>query len=432
MGDVPTPGSTIGELGATMLAGGYAVTDVRRDLNRIAHRSGLNDIAIQVEPDTVLVDDAASGQMQMTLAPERQLTMQQVGALGNLIDALLSRKITLNKGAAELQKIEATPSNKSILLAALGGGLISAAITVLFGSPWWSVAVGFVLGFLIGALLEVVPQGWQTNGTFAFILALLVGMSIWVVATAIGVHSLPTFALCGPLVMLVPGRSVTNAVLEISGGDPISGGGRLMSGLVVWTMLAAGILVAVELTGSKIVSDSLVLKTGTKETQAALGVWAHTPALAAQWVAVLFIAIGFALVYQSTFQMFVSIAITLYFSFAVLHGAETVFSPIVAGGISAALTLFITRIEIGVGAKWPSIVLFSPAFYMLVPGSLGLVTVLSLASQSAPPNAALSVLGSVIALTIGIQVGAMAAEVFQSLLHGLKKRFRTVREGTAQ
>lgn len=52
MGDVPTPGSTIGELGATMLAGGYAVTDVRRDLNRIAHRSGLNDVAIQVEPDT--------------------------------------------------------------------------------------------------------------------------------------------------------------------------------------------------------------------------------------------------------------------------------------------------------------------------------------------------------------------------------------------
>lgn len=426
MADQPTPSETIGEIGAAMLAGGYAVTDVRRDLNRIAHHCNLDDIAVQVEPATVFVDNPASGQMHMTLAPA-QLTMKQLGALGTLINDLISQKTSLSAAASKLKSIEATAAKKSMWLSAFGGGLISGAITVLFASPWWSVAASLVLGFLIGALLELVPQSWQTNGTFAFILALLVGLSLWAVAGVIGVHSLPTFALCGPLVMLVPGRSVTNAVLEISGGDPISGGGRLVSGLMVWTMLAAGILVAVELTGSKIVTDSLVLKTGTIDTQAALGLWAHTPTLAAQWVAVLFIAAGFVLVYQSTFKMFISVTITLYFAFAVLHGAELVLSPMVAGGISAALTLFITRIEIGVGAKWPSIVLFSPAFYMLVPGSLGLVTVLSLASESAPPNAALSVLGSIIALTIGIQVGAMAAEVFQAAFHNLKRRFWAAR-----
>lgn len=418
------PSVTLADLGGTMLACGYAVTDVRVSLNQIAGRSDLSGISVQVEPDTVFVDDAAAGTMRMTIAPEDQFSLEQVGVVATLVSALTKGQATLEDAAARLRDVRASTHTEPWLLASLGGGMICAAITVLFTSPWWSVVVSFTLGLLIGALLQVVPAAWQTNGTFAFILALLTGLAIWGVASLIGVHSLPTFALCGPLVMLVPGRLVTNAVLEISGGDPISGGGRLASGLLVWAMLAAGILVAVQLTGSKFVAGSLILKTGTKETQAALGIWGATPTLATKWVAVFFIAAGFALVYQSTMRMFVAVTITLYFAFAVLHASETVVSPVIAGGVAAALTLFISRIPVGVGARWPSIVLFRPAFYMLVPGSLGLVMVLELASKNSTPNAALSLLGSVMALTIGIQVGAAMAQIVTSVGAHIRARIR--------
>ncbi|MSS83645.1 threonine/serine exporter family protein [Actinomycetaceae bacterium WB03_NA08] len=414
--------AALGRLGGALLAVGYAVTDVRQDLNRIASVSGRSDLAIQVQPNMVFIDDPHLGQTRMTLAPSSAFTLQQIGEVGSLASRTVQGTILLADVPPHLDAIEAKAKRTPLLMAMVGGAMVSGAITVIFASPWWAVVVSAVLGLLIGALLSRVSPAWQTNGMVAFALALAVTLLIWTAATVIGVHDLPTFALCGPLVILVPGMLVTNAVLEISGGDPISGGGRLVSGLLVWAMLAAGILVGVHLVGGRISANSLILNTGTFESQHSLGLWASIPPVWARWIAVFFIAAGFALSYLSTVRMFLAMTLTLYFSYAVLNLVEPAVGSVIAGGISAALTLFISRIAIGVGASWPSIVLFRPAFYMLVPGSLGLVTVLSVASQTAPPNASLSVLAAVISLTIGIQVGAMTAQITQPLIARIKNR----------
>jgi uncharacterized membrane protein YjjB (DUF3815 family) len=61
--------------------------------------------------------------------------------------------------------------------------------------------------------------------------------------------------------------------------------------------------------------------------------------------------------------------------------------------------------------RWPAAVTFRPAFWLLVPGSLGLVAITQATTdgRAGAPELLGSVVATVVAIAVGVQIGAVLA-----------------------
>lgn len=417
----------LGRLGALLLGVGYAVTDVIEALRGIATSADDPGLNVQVQPSMVLLDDPQTGTMRMALTESGLYTLRQTGEAANLVTKARTGRVELSDLSERVEAIIADSRKPPLPLALLGGALLSGAITVIFGSSWWVVVTSSLLGMVVAVLTSRLSNAAQSKGLLPFFAALAVSLAIVGVAALIGAKTVTLFALCGPLVLLVPGAAITNAVLEISGGDPVSGGGRLISGILVWAMLAAGVLVGIRATGARIESGALQMSSVTGVLGVDLGIWDQVPEKWVHWVAVALFGLGFAMLYSAPWVMTAGILVTVTIAYGILSIFTPLLGSIVAGGIAAGVTLFACQIFTRFTNNWPAIAIFRPAFQMMVPGSLGLVTALDVASGEGL-GIGMRVFGAAIALTIGIQVGAACASgLIDRILPILERRMVAVK-----
>jgi uncharacterized membrane protein YjjB (DUF3815 family) len=101
--------------------------------------------------------------------------------------------------------------------------------------------------------------------------------------------------------------------------------------------------------------------------------------------------------------------VVLLATYGVVALAQTVAAGPVASGIAAAVMLPVLRLLEEFRPSWPAAVTFRPAFWLLVPGSLGLVAISQLTSGGQPSGDDLlaGVVATVVAIAIGVQIGAV-------------------------
>ena len=394
----------IGRLGVALLDAGYAVTDVTRVARAVA-RSNAADFTVGALPTGVFVDDG--DRTRVLVSSGTSFTFEQVGLVGKLA-AEAERGIPWTNLQAGLDGLHAMRPRYPLWLSLLGSGLISGGIAVVLGNPWWAVGLDAVLGVLVGGILTFAGTRARIAAVLPFFLALVVALLVGLTATLFGISAVPFFAISAPLVMLIPGAAVTNALIEVSAGDVVSGGGRLVAGLTVWAMLAAGTVAGVGILGGRL--DATLISIGAGSGTAAAAV---DPVLA--WPAVALLAIGVGLFLSATIPVTLVITAVLLLAYAGSVLLSPILGPGVAVGLTAAVLLAGLRIVERLWPSLPSIVTFRPVFWLLVPGSLGLIAVSSLATHSSGSEDLIATTAStVLGLVIGVQVGAVVSEAFRS------------------
>ena len=166
------------------------------------------------------------------------------------------------------------------------------------------------------------------------------------------------------LVVFLPGAALTTAVLELAAGQMISGASRLVSGSVQLALLAFGILAGIEAVG---VSDRVLFGTG-----ALLGEWSP-------WIGVLVFAIGVMVADSAPARSFPACS-----SCCTQRGPARCWQRTVRRLHQRARR----RHRHDPGGVWverfagsmPAHASFLPGFWLLVPGSLGLIGLTRLAS----------------------------------------------------
>ena len=200
--------------------------------------------------------------------------------------------------------------------------------------------------------------------------------------------------LIPPLAVFLPGATIAVAMIELSAGDVVSGGSRLAFAAVRLLLLVFGIVIAAEYLqwqGSDASSHDALLRSlfGLIGTVVfTIGVYVHysAPRGSAPWL-LLVVVVAWAT------QQLSGIIVGTYVS-AAIAGAMM----IIAAGI----------IEDRNGAP-PLIVSYTPAFWLLVPGSLGLQSFSQLVqndAQGALTDITLMVL-TMIAISLGILFGLL-------------------------
>lgn len=394
----------IGRLGVALLDAGYAVTDVTRVARAVAHSNG-SEFTVGGLPTGVFVDDG--DRTRVLVSTGTSFTFEQVGVVGKLA-AKAESGIPWPELQRGLDGLYTMGARYPLWLSLLGSGLISGGIAVVLGNPWWAVGLDTVLGVGVGAVLTFAGTRARIAALLPFFLALAIALLVGLTAAVFGISDVPFFAISAPLVLLIPGAAVTNALIEVSAGDVVSGGGRLVAGLTIWAMLAAGTLAGVGVLGGRLDETAVVI--GGHSGIAAAGV---DPIFA--WPAVALLAIGVGLFLSATIPVTLVITVVLLLA----YGGSVLLSPILGAGVATGLTAAALLAGLRVVERgWPSlpaIVTFRPVFWLLVPGSLGLIAVSSLATQSSGTEDLLvTTVSTVLGLVIGVQVGAVVSEAFRS------------------
>jgi uncharacterized membrane protein YjjB (DUF3815 family) len=199
-------------------------------------------------------------------------------------------------------------------------------------------------------------------------------------------------ALIAPLVTFLPGGVLTTATVELASGEMVAGASRLVFGSVQLLLLAFGIVAGIELAG--LPSEAL-----QDEQSDLLGWWAP-------WLGVAVFGVAAAVFFSAPRGALPWLMVVLLTAWL----GQVVGERLVGGAVSGFFgALAMTPVALAIARMPggpPSQVTFLPAFWLLVPGALGLIGMTEIVGD--PATATLEDLVEPIGAIVSVALGVLA------------------------
>ena len=421
-------------LGQAQLAAGYPVDDVTTTLNAVARAYDRTDFGIFVLPNAVMVDDPVVGRARVIPEGSDPLRLDQAAEVHDIAAQARRGTLDLTQGTRELEELPAKPPRFPPWLSIVGYGLASAGFALVFRLSLWGVAMAAVLGLFVGIMQAYTRTRPNLAPLVPPVAATLCSFAVFGFASLIDQEVQPLRVVVAPIITLIPGVALTRATQELASGHVVSGASRLIASIVQILVLVFGILV-----GSLLARVSPYDLTDLTQTQ--LPLWAA-------WIGAAVYAVGQALAFNEPRGALVPVVLLLLVAFSIQQVVSITLDAVIAAGLAAAVALFLAIVIQDRGKReMPAFVLFSPVFWLLVPGSLGLVALteaLTGAPDDSLPKAEGDVVGgaptdgggmptfsdisvssegsvllifgaSIIAITIGMQIASIAGRLVRKL-----------------
>jgi uncharacterized membrane protein YjjP (DUF1212 family) len=396
-------------LGEAMIDSGDPVTHVQDSLRRVAHANHVSAGGIVVLPTALIVSLAGESALQtsVTVAGTSRLRLDQIDEVFALAEDAADGRVGPVDGLARLSRVRTRPELYPPALSVLGHCVLTIGLALILGGTVLDVAVAAVLGLAVG-----VGHAATRRYTFAYEVFVPVVSSF---AVALVVFLLPrtgldvgiTAPLIAPLVMFLPGALLTTSVIELATGQMVSGASRLAAGAMQLTLLALGILVAAQLVGVP--------------AAAGIGSSAHPLGDLSPWVGVAIFGLGLVVHRSARRESTGWILLVLYVAYA----GQVLGGFLLGGTLSAfAGALLMTPVAVYV-ARLPSgpsvLVSFLPAFWLLVPGALGLVGLTQIlgAEHATGLDSLLTAGATMIGIAFGVLLGLAAATGLTTVAHAV-------------
>jgi uncharacterized membrane protein YjjB (DUF3815 family) len=301
--------------------------------------------------------------------------------------------MSADEAAGRIQQLMAWKGHSTILPTVAGTTLISASAALLLQASSMEFLFASLLGLLVGLTLTVVRSRphWEP----------LVPVALAAVASYLafsahswgftGVRPLPL--LIASLVIFLPGWRLTVAMTELSQGHWTSGSGRFLAAITTLLLLIVGVVVGQQ--ASETTGQLVVMTGGTAP------LWAQllSPVIAGGAMTLLFGARG-----RDVWWIALMCVIT---SIAAWAGGRALGST--ASAFIGAFTAMAAGVILGRRLHLPYPVLQQPATVLLVPGSVGFMSMSSLINQDV--NVAIQTGFQMLFIALTLALGAMTAQV---------------------
>jgi uncharacterized membrane protein YjjB (DUF3815 family) len=270
--------------------------------------------------------------------------------------------------------------------------VLAVGIALILQPGWVNVAAAAVGAVIVFVLVQLAERYQVVKALLPTLAAFVVSLAVFGAANA-GLLEGPLRTVLPPLAVLLPGALVVNGMSELAAGHMQAGSARLTYGLVQLGLFALGLLMATALL--RVPSATL-----TNLRVDEIG-WSGAP------VGLLLIGLSICLMEGVPLRMQGWVLLVLSLAFGAQVAGQQLGSIGLGGFLGAiAASLGASVVELR-RPQLARLVLFLPAFWLLVPGSLGLVGVTELAAgRESATDVALGVLGVVIAISLGLLVGS--------------------------
>lgn len=385
-------------LGVAMGAANYPVTLVRQMLERTSAAYGTpNDYIVLPNYVQVTGPTNESGTLVKAARQTDELRFDQTFPLARLVSAAMKGQVSPVEGEARLDSILAAGRRFPAWVTVRGYGVQSMGLALVMEPTPLNLLVATVLGFMVGLFFTAGQHFGQLSHLVPAVSAFAVTAICLAGAHRLGLDHVNLRALIPPLAVFLPGAAITMAVVELTARDIISGSSRLIAGFMQLAQLAFGILIASQMLGA----DGSQL---SSEALNKIGPWAP-------WVGVAVYAIGVMLFLAPPASFLPWLALIVYTSYSGQFLGDLLFGSY-ASGFCGGLVLTVGALAISRRPGAPSaITMILPGFWLLVPGSMGLIGVTELFGadgDSAFPATMISMISVALGLQAGLVIWQMA------------------------
>jgi uncharacterized membrane protein YjjB (DUF3815 family) len=202
-------------------------------------------------------------------------------------------------------------------------------------------------------------------------------------------------AMIAPLVTFLPSAALTMAVVELSAAQLVAGASRLVAGTVQLVLLGFGIVVGAQL--ADLFSSTATLST---TPQNLLGWWAP-------WLGVLVFGIGVYVHNSAPRRSLPWLFLVLLTAWTGQYLGGEIVGGYVSGFTGAFAMTVVARAVQRAPTGPPALVSFLPAFWLLVPGALRLISITEYlgANPTAGLQDILDATAAIAAIAVGILCG---------------------------
>ncbi len=379
--------------GEAMLDSDYSVGQIRDTLEDLAAANHMVNPEIVALPTALIVSANDGGGLATAVVTggARPLFLHQIEDLDSLIAAARRGNVDATAGLDRIDQIRAAPNPFTPSQRLLGYVAMSCGLATLLGATVPDLLTAALLGAMV-AVMRLLGERLRPE-LLVFVTvaaAFTVALSVFLLArSSLELAVLP--AVVAPLVAFLPGGLLTTSVIELSTGQMVAGAGRLAAGGMQLLLLALGITSAAALVGL----PRIDLAADTSP----LG-----PVV--PWVGVAVFGAG-VVVYRCARRQSLGWVLLVLFA---AYAAQVIGSLFLGGVLSAFIgALVTTPVAAFVAAQRsgpPPMVTFLPAFWLLVPGALGLVGVASiLGGDRTGLTTLLTTVSSMVAIALGVLLG---------------------------
>jgi uncharacterized membrane protein YjjP (DUF1212 family) len=382
-------------LGQAYLAAGEQTAQVELILRRIATAYGMRKSRVVAFPTAVFVTfhDGEAERVTLSEGATQTLRLDQMADVYALGQEAQDATVTPRDGLQRLSEILRQEARFGAVGTVIGHTILGVGLAMVLMPTFVNLAAAAVISAIVG-LAKLVNRDRAVLAVPAPVIVAALVSALVFVALKRGLPVDPVYVLIPPLVTFLPGAMLTLGMVELAYGDMVSGASRLITGFVQLILLTFGLAVGAVLVGFS--PDDLVEYTATA---------VDLPL--AQWAGVLVFGLGVYLHFSAPRNSLGWLLLVLLLAFAAQRVSTAVFSSEISGFFGTLVaTPLAYLIHLGFRGP-PATVTFLPAFWLLVPGSLGLLSVTTMLSDRTAGLAGLvTVIFALASTALGTLVGA--------------------------
>jgi uncharacterized membrane protein YjjP (DUF1212 family) len=398
----------LGRLGQAELNAGNAVPLVERDLAAIAKVNGEPEVQVFVLPTILFLKWESGEEHRVDMAHGAYrvapLRFDQIEEVLTIARSARKGELSPEEGLERIDAMWRTPHYYGDAGFVAGYLMTTLGVSIMLRPTLSGLLATAAMAFACALVLVAARRrpSWSTvlPVVVSFLLAAAVGYS-----HLLGLREPAMNLLIPPLITFLPGMMLTVSVVELAYNSIVSGASRMVAGFTRLVLLAFGILGGLKLAHDQ--GDRFIIADAER-------IGPEWP-----WLGVVVFALGLH-IYQSSkrrsFGWMLITAMVAYagqtFSGLFIHGASTAFFG------AALMTITALVIEFRFNGP-PAIVTFLPGFWLLAPGSFGLMSVAGMAAGEDAGGQIFTLLFSLSGIATGCLIGAFT---YSSLLHP-KRRF---------
>lgn len=393
-------------LGRAQLNAGFPVDSVTATLTNAAVQYGYPSADVAVLPGAVFLSLDAVHRGYFRVVDGEVTRLDQSAAVAAVASRAVKGEISARDGLAELARTPTMLPRFPYWATILGYGMVAAGFSLVFRFSYWDPVIAGIMGMFVGICVRASARNPALNILMAPLMGAVCSAVIFTVTKPLGPDVRPIHIVAAALIMLLPGAALTQATMEMAAGHIIAGGARMLWAMMQLLLLTAGIYVGAQAVGLGLIDIQ-------PHRQDRLPLWVALAAVAVY-------AVGQGLVQNMPKG---SIRIV----FVLLIGAQVIVilcalsvGAIVGCGLAAMVALFVAIIVEKRGiSQLPAISLFTPVFWLLVPGSVGVIGLVATVSGergaysveiAAGANLLVQSGAVIIAILIGMQVASLIGE----------------------
>ncbi len=386
------------KIGKGLIASGTAVGVVENTLTEIVLAYGL-ECEIMALPNVIMIKLGQSSHGRVDLAVQRLTTVQlnQVSEFAELVDQVKKKSITLAQASSHMDQILAKKPRFGPALVIFGYFLSCIGLTMLFRPDLRSLIVTGVAGIVVG-LITLVSRWRPRFDLLLPVFAAIVVSALIFNLTRLGFIFGPANLLITPLITFLPGALLTTGMIELASKHILSGTARLIYGSAVLLLLFIGIAVGLNLSG---LSTYLVYP-----YEAVVFPWW------APFLGTLLFGVGTFIRLSGSNRDLFWMLLVLYIAMLGQSFGEQYFNSYVGAFIGALLMALSSEIIARSPRRTPALASQMLAFWFLVPGARGLLSVTSILTEDLQ-SAAIG-LGQMVILIVSISMGVLLGTLLVS------------------